>query len=129
MLSPTLHRIDVGGVMLFSCCALLAHLTPLLLGRAVRLESVDPQNRGIIRCDLDPSGLVSYIPTDAVGSFVETDEGMLAIDVSTNFCSHVHHFTDRRSAEVYVHADPRRYVLEISQLRAAAEELYRAAWS
>ena len=33
MLSPTLHRLEVGGVALFCCCALLAHLAPLLLSQ------------------------------------------------------------------------------------------------
>jgi alkylmercury lyase len=129
MLSATLHRVEVGGVALFSCCALLAHLTPLLLACSVRVEAVDPQSRGVIRIDLNPSNVGAITPASAVGTFVSTDSGELAADLRANFCSHVHHFVDRASAEVYAIADARRYVVEIRELRSAAEQLYRAAWS
>lgn len=129
MLSPTMHRVEIDGVALFSCCALLSHLTPFLLDRAVRLESVDPMSRGVIRFELNPTTVESVTPAGAVGSFVETDKPGLAADVGAAFCSHVHHFTHRESATVYAAYDARRYVVEIEELRAAAEELYSMAWA
>jgi len=128
-LSPTLHRVDVGGVALYSCCALLAHLTPLLLARAVRLESVDPRGRGLIRMILTPAGVAGTAPRDAVGTFVTTEPESVAACVGANFCSHVHHFTNRDTAATYVAEDRRRFLVKIGELRAAAEQLYRAVWS
>lgn len=42
MHTPTLHRIQLGQVCLFSCCALVAHMVPLLLDQMATIESVDP---------------------------------------------------------------------------------------
>lgn len=128
-LSPSLHRLEVDGVVLYSCCALLAHLTPLLLQRAVRLESVDPHGRGLIRIEFTPGAVPAPDPKEAVGTFVTTDLESVIANVGGNFCSHVHHFTGRNTAASYVAADPRRYLVDIGELRAAAVELYRVAWS
>lgn len=127
-LSPTFHRIEVGGVTLFSCCALLAHLTPFLLAGAVRLESVDPQTRGLVSLELTPATIAAHEPATALGSFVITEPHAIASDVGSNFCSHVHHFSNRESAKAFVATDPRRYIVELSQLHAAAGELYRETW-
>ena len=114
---------------LFSCCALLAHMTPLFLDTAVLLESVDPQSRGVIRLELSPKAVAAHSPPSAVGSFAEADPQGMATDVGASFCSHVHHFTDAASATSYVAADARRFLVEITELRAAAEDLYREAWT
>ncbi len=129
MLSPTLHRVEVGGVALFSCCALLAHMTPLFLDSDVILESVDPQSRAVIRLELSPKEVAAHTPASAVGSFVEAEPEGVATDVGANFCSHVHHFTDAASAASYLAADARRFLVEITELRAAAEDLYHWAWT
>lgn len=129
MLSPTLHRVEVGGVALFSCCALLAHMTPLFLNTDVILESVDPQSRGLVRLELSPEGVAARTPASAVGSFIEAEPEGVATDVGANFCSHVHHFIDGASARSYVAADPRRLLVEVAELRVAAEDLYHSAWT
>jgi alkylmercury lyase len=128
-LHPTSHRVDMGNVTLFSCCGLLAHLTPLLLDRPVTLESIDPQTRRAIRLDLTPTRVTAVAPAEAVASFVVTRAGRMMTDVGGEFCGHVHHFADPATAETYASADPRRYVIAIGELRAAAEDLYRRVWS
>lgn len=128
MLSPSLHRVKVGDVVLFSCCALLAHLTPLLLDAPITLESVDPHNRGLIRLELTPTKVLAAVPPSVVGSFVETGPLGTAVDIGMAFCSHVHHFTDRESATAFARGDVRRFVVELAELRAAAEDLYQAVW-
>lgn len=129
MLDPTLHRIEVKGIALFSCCALLAHMTPFFLGRPVILESVDPQNRGIIRLEINSRSIESITPSEAVGTFVVTKQHELDANIREAFCSHVHHFTDLESAKIYASSDVRRYVLGIEELRSAAEDLYQAVWA
>jgi hypothetical protein len=73
--------------------------------------------------------VAAVAPAGAVGSFVVAEPGGFETDVGAHFCSHVHHFIDRESAAIYATADARRYVVEIGELRVAAEELYRAAWT
>jgi hypothetical protein len=104
-------------------------MTPLLLARTVRLESIDPQSRGVIRLDLTPTNVAAVTPGNAVGSFVVTENQGIATDVCANFCSHVYHFTDLESAAAYVATDPRRYVVELGKLREIAEDLFSAVWS
>ena len=41
-LTPTHHRLEIGHKVLFSCCALWAHVIPKLVDSTVRVESVDP---------------------------------------------------------------------------------------
>ena len=93
MLGPTMHRVEIGNIALFSCCALLAQLVPALLERPVRVESVDPVSRGLVVLDITPEGVTALEPREAVGSFVVTAPNAIAGDVGANFCRHVHHFT------------------------------------
>lgn len=129
MLSPTMHRLEIGDIALFSCCALLAQLVPALLGRSIRLESVDPVSRDLVRLDVAPEGVTAVMPEAAVGSFVVTQPSAVTEDVSANFCRHVLLFTSPESASVFVEADSRRYTLGIDQLHEAARILYREAWA
>ena len=129
MLGPTMHRVEIGNIALFSCCALLAQLVPALLERPVRVESVDPVSRGLVVLDITPEGVTALEPREAVGSFVVTAPNAIAGDVGANFCRHVHHFTSPDSASAFAAADSRRYTLGIDQLHAAARMLYQEAWS
>jgi alkylmercury lyase len=128
MLDPTMHRVEIGDIALFSCCALLALLVPALLGRSIRLESVDPVSRHIVRLDVGPDGVTTVKPEAAVSSFVVTEPSGAAEDVGANFCSHVLLFASPDSASVFVGADPRRYTLGIDRLQEAARMLYQEAW-
>jgi alkylmercury lyase len=129
MLSPTMHRVEIGDIALFSCCALLAQLVPALIGRPVRVDSVDPVSRRLVVLDISPEGVTAVEPLEAVGSFVVTELSGVAQDVGANFCRHVHHFASPDSASVFAAADCRRYTLGIDQLHAAARMLYREAWA
>ncbi len=129
MLIPSLNRVEVDGMALFSCCALLAHMTPFLLGRDVKLESVDPLNRRLIRFELSPAAITAVAPGHAVATFVKTEPMTMEADIGAAFCSHVHHFADRESANTFAATDERRYVVGIGQIRDAAEKLYRTVWN
>lgn len=129
MLSPTVHRVEIGDVALFSCCALLAQLVAELLGGTVKVESVDPVSRRIVRLAVGPQGVASVEPAGAVASFVYAEASDMADDVGAGFCSHVQHFASSESADAFVAADSRRYVLAIDDLHEAARLLYREAWA
>ena len=128
-LSPTMHRVEIDDIVLFSCCALLAQLVPLILGRPIRVESVDPVSRHLVRLDVVPEGVTAVMPATAVGSFVVTQPRGVAQDVGANFCSQVLFFASPDSASVFVEADPRRYTLGIDELHEAARMLYQEAWA
>lgn len=129
MLSPTMHRVVIGNVGLFSCCALLAELVPALIGQPVTVESIDPVSRRIVRLVITPEGVAAVEPEGAVGSFVLTEAGGVMADVGANFCRHVHHFASDDSANTFVGADHRRYALAIGELYEAAQMLYQEAWA
>jgi hypothetical protein len=129
MLSPTIHRVQIDDVALFSCCALLAQLVPQLVDRAVTVESIDPVSRRIVRLTITPQRLAAVEPAGAVASFVSTEPGALQGDVGALFCCHVRHFASAESAGAFVAADRRRYLLSIDDLQAAAQMLYREAWA
>lgn len=129
MLDATLHRVEIGDVALFSCCALLSHLVPQLLERAVRVESVDPVSRRLVRLVITGQGITEAEPAGAVASLVVTEATEMAGDIGTYFCRHVHHFVSSESAREFVAAEPRRYMLAIEELHEAARLLYREAWA
>jgi len=129
MLSPTMHRVMVGDVALFSCCALLAQLVPALIDRPVNVESVDPVSRRVVKLVITPEGVTEVKPKEAVGSFVLTEAQGAAGNVGATFCHHVHHFASSDSAKAFVEADRRRYAIGIRDLYDAAQMLYKEAWA
>jgi hypothetical protein len=129
MLSPTMHRVEIGDIALFSCCALLAQLVPALVGRPVRVESVDPVSRHLVVLDVAPEGVTAVDPPEAVGSFIVTEPSGVAQDVGASFCRQVYHFASPDSARAFVAADRRRYTLGIDKLHEAARMLYQEAWA
>lgn len=128
-LSPSGHRVLVGDVVLFSCCAAVAHMVPMLLGEAGRIESLDPTCNRLVAIEASSTALLSAKPAGAVASFVRTTQEGILSDVRSAFCTHVRHFTSREGAESFCARDPRRYVLSIEQLHAIALELNRRIWS
>ena len=127
--APTLHRIRVGDVCLFSCCALVSQMVPLLLSQIATIESVDPIDHRLVRLTISPNGIQSVEPNGAVGTLVLTSAEQVLKDVRSAFCMHVHHFPDTDSAQEFVNLDPRRYIVSIQQLHEAACRLTAAIWS
>ena len=126
---PTLHRIQVGHACLFSCCALVSQMVPLLLSQTAVIESVDPVGHRLVRLAISPTGIQSVEPESAVGTLVLTSAEQVQKDVRSAFCMHVHHFPDTDSAQEFVDLDPRRYVVDIQQFHMAALQLTAAIWS
>jgi len=126
--APTLHRIRLGEVFLFSCCALVAHMVPLLLDRPATIESVDPVSHRLTTIQVSSSGIHSLEPQRAVGTLVVTTQEQVLNDVRSAFCMHVCHFPDQETAEEFIAADSRRYLISITDLHNAARQLTDALW-
>jgi len=67
-LAPTLHRIEVDTRIVYSCCALWAHVIPKLIGQAVEVESVDPLRRELVRLWISPTGVEAVEPIGATAT-------------------------------------------------------------
>jgi alkylmercury lyase len=127
-LSPTLHRVEIESRIVYSCCALWAHVIPKLIGRAARIESVDPVRRQLIRLTISLDGIEAAEPAAAMATLVHTTREAVAADVGAAFCTHVRHFVSQESAEQFVAEDPARQLVALSELQEAANLLYRAIW-
>ncbi|MDU0458525.1 MAG: organomercurial lyase [Geobacteraceae bacterium] len=128
MQMPARHRIQIGQVCLFSCCALVAQMVPLLLDMTTRIESVDPISNRLVTLDISPSGIQSVVPLSTVGTLLITNQEDVLADVRSAFCTHVHHFQDAESAQEFVAKDSRRYLVTIQQFNEASRRLYTAIW-
>lgn len=127
-LKPTLHRIEVETKIVYACCALWAHVIPKLVERVVRIESVDPVRREIIRLTISPDRVETVEPAGATASLAHATRQAVAADVGAAFCSNVRHFVSEESAEQFAAQNPARQVVGLAELQEAAGTLYRAIW-
>ncbi len=125
----TLHRINVGGETLFSCCALVAHIVPAIMQQAVTVESIDPINGDKIRLAISAdSELLQVEPSRTCSSMVDCEVEEIIASPRTTFCCHVKHFTAPESATEFVSKNSARYVVTIGDFHEAAQWLYRRIW-
>ena len=127
---PTPHRISIGENTLFSCCALVAHTTPAIFGRAATIVSTDSISGGEIRIRISEGlELLEHIPVDAYGSLVDCRATDLLENPRSNFCCHVKHFNSAESAAKFCSQDSRCYYVQIEEFHAAAQQLFRRIWA
>ena len=69
-LNPSLHRAEVDGAALFTCCAFVAQMLPFILDEPIQVESIDPVTRRIVRMSISPETEISYEPKSAVATLV-----------------------------------------------------------
>ena len=126
----TTHRIDVDGKTLFSCCALVAHTVPAILGQAATVISTDPVSGNKIRIRISAElELQDVDPQASFGSLVDCDPGDLLEEPRSKFCCHVKHFTSATSAAKFCGADSRRYSVPIDEFHAGALHLFQHIWA
>ncbi|HSR52932.1 MAG TPA: organomercurial lyase [Acidobacteriota bacterium] len=125
-LEPTLHRLEIGGRIVFSCCALWAHVIPRLIERPVSVESVDPASRQVVRLSISPTGITALDPPRALATLAIADSGSIESDVESAFCRHVRHFATLDSAQRFSLVSPARRVVSLGTLDRAAERLHLA---
>lgn len=127
-LKPTLHRVELDSAILFTCCALVAHVVPRLLGRTVRVISTDPISQAVCRIRIGRDGLEAVEPEAVVATMIVTDAVTIHEDAPLHFCDHVHHFASGDTAAAFVAGNRKRYTIRLEELDAAAEALYAAIW-
>ncbi len=126
---PTLHRIEVGGVSLYTCCALVAHMVPAIMHQAVTVESTDPINGSKLKLAITADSELQHVdPLTAYGSMVDCSVEEIIVNPRTKFCRHVKHFATRESATEFSRKSPDRYVMTIKDFHEAAQWLYRQIW-
>jgi len=125
-LSPTLHRLDIRGKVLFGCCALWAHVVPRILNAPIRVESVDPIRREIVRLSITPDGVEDVHPVGSAATLAVATREAIEADVCQAFCCQVRHFASRDSALEFAAAQPARHVVALPELEQAAVAFHRA---
>ncbi len=126
---PTLHRIDVGGETLYSCCALVAHMVPAIMQQAVTVESIDPINGDKIRLAISADSELQRVhPLTTRCSMVDCAVEEIITSPRTKFCRHVKHFATSESAAEFSSKSSDRYVMTIEKFHEAAQWLYRRIW-
>ncbi len=128
-LTPTPHRLEIDGSILFSCCALWAHVIPKLVDSTVRIESVDPLERQLVRLSVSPERVASIEPEGSAATLTTASQADLEADVCAAFCSQVRHFVSQESAENFADASSECHPVTLAELQEAAELLYQAIWS
>ena len=125
-LTPTIHRLSIAGRILFSCCALWAHVIPKLVERTVQVESVDPMRRELVRLVISPDRVESVDPPGVVATLAVATQAEIDRDVCETWCCQVAHFVSRESAEEFATGRSTCHVVELSELRQATGRFYQA---
>ena len=124
-LSSTLHRLTIDGKVLFSCCALWAHVIPKLVGRLVQVDSVDPSSRESVQLSLSPDGIEGASPAGAAATMAIASQEAVDADVCAAFCCHVRHLVSRENAERFAARSRARHVVDLVTLDNMADQLHR----
>lgn len=125
---PTTHRIEIDGAVLYSCCALVAQMVPMLVNKPARIMTTDPISGKQVRVELSPTRLGRIDPYDARASLVRTEPKAVRRNVGEAFCSHIFNFASHEAAEKFIQRDKRRYTLDMETFHNAARQLARVVW-
>ena len=128
-LTPTLHRLEIDRKVLFSCCALWAHVIPKLVDATVEIESIDPIRRERVRLSVSPQGLTGVDPPGAVATLAVSSQEAIDEDVCEAFCCQVCHFVSLESAEEFAAHRATCSVVDLAELQQAAQLLHQDIWS
>lgn len=91
------HRFEVGGRTLYTWCAWDALFIPELIDAEAAVTSTCPETGTEIDLAVAPACITAVSPSSAALSFRHT----ISADVIQSFCSYVHFFESRQSAEVW----------------------------
>lgn len=119
----------IDGKILFSCCALWAHVIPKLVDATVQVDSVDPMQQELMHLCVSPSGVESANPPGAAATLAVSNQKAIDANVGEAFCHQVRHFVSRESAEAFAAERSTCHAIDISELELAAEHLFRSIWS
>ena len=102
-LNATPHRFTVGGVQLWSWCAVATLVLPALLQQAATVESPSPVSGEPVRLTVSPERVEAVSPPDAAVSMVVLDPETAdtsSVEATRNTsCNHIHFFASRAEGE------------------------------
>ena len=107
------HRFQVDGRDLYTWCAWDTLFIPTLLGKTARIESPDPVDGALTRLTVAPEGIESLQPAEAVMSFLEPGEDMMA-DIVTRFCHYVYFFPSPEAGNAWTAKNPGTTLMTIA---------------
>lgn len=128
--TTTIHRIEFNQTTLFSCCALVAHMVPMLTdARTARIVSTDPISKESVSVTIRDHTLASFMPGDAKGTFVSSELSDVMDGVGDAFCNHVKHFASTETAKEFIAQNPKRFILNMDEFHDIAIKMYEAIWT
>lgn len=110
-LRPTPHRVELDGRTLYTWCAPDTLELPALLGRPVQVESRCFATGEPVRVEVDPDGVRSVDPEDAVVSMVLPDVCMS--DFRQKLCDQQHFFSCAAAAAGWRAEHPQAIVVPV----------------
>jgi len=125
-LEQTPHRLEIGSKVVFSCCALWAHVIPKLINRSIVVHSTDPVSKELVRLSISPVRVQSLEPVDAAATMAVASARDIATDVCAAFCCQVKHFVSRENAELFASESSRRRVVTVGELHELGADFYLA---
>lgn len=125
-LQETPHRLEIDSSVVFSCCALWAHVIPKLIDRSVVVRSLDPVSSEIVRLSISPEGVELAKPASAMATMAVANARDIEADVGAAFCSHVNHFVSLENAQTFARESAVRSVVSVDELNELASDLYAA---
>jgi len=125
-LERTPHRLEIGSNVVFSCCALWAHVIPTLINRSIVVHSTDPVSRELVQLSISPEGIECVEPVHAMATMAVANARDITADVCAAFCCQVKHFVSRENAELFASGSARRCVVTIGELHELGSDFYRA---
>jgi alkylmercury lyase len=114
-LQQTPHRLEIESKVVFSCCALWAHVIPRL-----------PVSKELVHLLISPDGIESVEPVDAMATMAAANERDIAADVCAAFCCQVKHFVSRENAQLFASWSSRRSVVTVDELHELGSDFYMA---
>jgi alkylmercury lyase len=124
-LRPTDYRFLVAGKTLYTWCATDTLFFTVILGQQTVAESTCPTTGTSIRLEINPEGVTSVTPPDAVVS--QRHQEHLVGNLRSDVCDHGHFFASASAAANWLAAHPDGQVVSIAdafaECRVACEEL------
>lgn len=120
-LTPTPHRLVIGGVFLYAWCAWDTLFIPRLVGATARVTSTCPVTETKVSLTVTPNGIEDPAPAATVMSFASSccdqDPGGV-VGVS---CDRIHFLASREASTHWIEANPGAQVLTLG-------EAWQLAW-
>jgi alkylmercury lyase len=121
------HRIHVDNRELSAWCAWDTLFIPEILGRAVKVTSLSPDESYPISLTASPEGPSEVTPPDTVVTFVPPTADFVHNTIAT-FCHYIHFFPSREAAQDWIAKHPDTFVVPIDDAYRLGGVLTQAAF-